>query len=211
MASHVTNLATNCEDPNVRLSVLELRVITFPVGYHWKCVRGHCACAESRDPWVGDEKRLHFWNPRPWFAYSLYNFGGSTMNIIKVICENNARPVLKNVWDSAHARNQVICLRWPKCLNAVVLADVDLPYWTSKVEHIATFTAIFSKFCTAHAQKRLLMKFRCKFRHRRSIRRPRFPVRVQNFGDLATFSVDFCILYSECPLYFYFGLFVLLT
>ena len=28
MASHVTNLAT------LRLSVLELRVITFPVGYH---------------------------------------------------------------------------------------------------------------------------------------------------------------------------------
>ena len=50
----------------------------------------------------------------------------------------------------------------------------------------------------AHAQKW------CKFRHRRSICQPRFPVRVQNFGDLATFAVDFCILYSECPLYFYF-------
>ena len=30
-------------------------------------------------------------------------------------------------------------------------------------------------------------------------------VRVQNFTDLATFSVDFCILlYAECPPYFYF-------
>ena len=57
---------------------------------------------------------------------------------------------------------------------------------------------------SAHAQKRLFMNFRCKFWHRRSIRRPRFPVRVQNFGDLATFSVDLCILYSECPPYFYF-------
>ena len=37
-----------------------------------------------------------------------------------------------------------------------------------------------------------------------SIRRPRFPIRVHNFGDSATFSVDFCILYSECPPYFYF-------
>ena len=79
----------------LRLSVLELGVITFRIGYHWKCVRGHCACAESRDPWVGGEIRLHFWNPRPRFAYSLYNFGGSTMNIIKVICENNARPCVK--------------------------------------------------------------------------------------------------------------------
>jgi len=57
----------------LRLSVLELCVITFPVGCHWKCARGHCACAESRDPWVGGQKWLHFWNPRPRFAYSLYN------------------------------------------------------------------------------------------------------------------------------------------
>jgi len=47
------------------------------------------------------------------------------------------------------------------------------------------------------------MNTRCKFRHSRSIFRPRFPVRVQNFGDLATFSVNFCILYAECPPYFY--------
>ena len=51
------------------------------------------------------------------------------------------------------------------------------------------------------------MNFRCKFTNRRSIRRPRFPVRMQNFSDLATFSVDFCILYSECPPYFYFPVF----
>jgi len=79
------------------LSVLDLWGITFPVGYHWECVRGHCACAESRDPLVGGKIRLHFWNPLPRFAYSLYNFGGSTMSIIRVICENNARPCVKNV------------------------------------------------------------------------------------------------------------------
>jgi len=32
----------------------------------------------------------------------------------------------------------------PKCLNAVVLVDVDLPYWTSKVEHLVAFAAIVS-------------------------------------------------------------------
>ena len=74
-----------------------------------------------------------------------------------------------------------------KCLIAVVL--VDLPYWTSKVEHIVALTAIFSNIYTA--QKRLFMYFRCKFRHRRSIPRPRIPIRVKNFSDLATFSVDF--------------------
>jgi len=91
-----------------------------------------------------------------------------------------------------------------KCLITVVLVDVDLPYWTSNVEHLVAFAAIVSNICTAHAQKRLFMHFRCKLRHRRSIRRARFPITVQNFGDFATFSVDFCILYSECPTYFYF-------
>ena len=61
------------------LFVLELWVISFPVGYLWKYVRGHCACVESRDPWVAARKRLHFWNPRPRFAYSLL-LGTTTIN-----------------------------------------------------------------------------------------------------------------------------------
>jgi len=32
-----------------------------------------------------------------------------------------------------------------------------------KVEYIVAFTAIFSNICTAHAQKRLFINFRCKF------------------------------------------------
>ena len=91
-----------------------------------------------------------------------------------------------------------------KCLIAVVLVDVDLPYWTSKVEQLVAFAAIVSNICTAHAQKPLFVHFRCKFRHRRSIRRPWFLIWVQNFGDLATFYVDFCIEHFECPPYFYF-------
>ena len=126
------------------------------------------------------------------------------MTIIKVICENNVRPrVKRHMSFCAYAKSRDLLKVPEKCLIAVVLVDVDLPYWTSKVEHIVSFTAIFSNICTAHAQKLLFMNFRCKFRHRRSIRRPRFPIRVQNFGDLATFSVDFCILYAECPPYFY--------
>jgi len=37
-------------------------------------------------------------------------------------------------------------------LIALVLVDVDLPYWTSKVEHLVAFAAIVSNICTAHAQ-----------------------------------------------------------
>ena len=93
MASHVTNLAIRYEVPMpIRSWVTSYNV---SLGYHWKCVCGHCACAESRERWIGGQKQLHFWNPRSRFAYSLYNFVGSTMKIIKVICENNTRPVLK--------------------------------------------------------------------------------------------------------------------
>ena len=34
----------------------------------------------------------------------------------------------------------------------IVVVDVDLQYWTSKIQHVATFTAIFSTICTAHAK-----------------------------------------------------------
>ena len=49
----------------LRLSVLELWVIKFPVGYHWKCVRGHCTCAVSRDPWLGGQNDYIFGIPDP--------------------------------------------------------------------------------------------------------------------------------------------------
>ena len=65
----------------LRLFIHEFRVITVPTDYHWKCVPGHCACAESRDPWVWDQNQLHFWNPRPRFANSLYNFCWATTTI----------------------------------------------------------------------------------------------------------------------------------
>jgi len=37
----------------LRLSVLELRVLTSPIVYHWQCVCSHCGCAVSRDLCVG--------------------------------------------------------------------------------------------------------------------------------------------------------------
>jgi len=76
IASHVTNLATKFED-----TTPIQWVITFPVGYVWECVCGHCTCAKSRDPWVGGQKQLHFWNPQPRFAYSLCNTYWATTTI----------------------------------------------------------------------------------------------------------------------------------
>ena len=41
-----------------------------------------------------------------------------------------------------------------KCLIAVVLVDVDLPYWTSKVEHIAAVT-----YCSRSCRRRFPLIF----------------------------------------------------
>ena len=46
-------------------------------------------------PMSRGQKQLHFWYAGPRFDYSLCNFGGSTMKVIIVICENNARPCVK--------------------------------------------------------------------------------------------------------------------
>jgi len=77
----------------LRLFVHELRVITVPIDYHWKCVCCQCACAESRDQWVGGQKQLHIWNPVPQFACSLYNFYWATTTIKGHLL--SSRPMLK--------------------------------------------------------------------------------------------------------------------
>jgi len=91
MAGHFTNPATKFED--LQLFVHELQVITVRIDCHWKCVRDHCACAVSRDPWVGGQKQLHFWNTRPRFAYSLYNFYWAPTTIKGRLL--SSRPILK--------------------------------------------------------------------------------------------------------------------
>ena len=63
------------------------------------------------------------------------------MKLIKIICENNARPCVKRRMSFRACAKSRDLLKVPKCPIAVVLADVDLPYWTLKVEHIAVKTA----------------------------------------------------------------------
>ena len=80
-----------------------------------------------------------------------------------------------------------------KCLIAVFLVDVDLPYWTSKVEHLVAFQATVSNICTAHTQNGYLCTSGVNLDTTIRFADPRFPIRVQNFGDLATLYVNFCI------------------
>jgi len=74
----------------------------------------------------------------------------------------------------AHARNQIT--RSVKvaqnCLIAVVLVDVDLPYWTSKVEHLVAFAAIVSNILL------------------RMLRNDCLGTSCKSSGDLSTFSLN---------------------
>jgi len=63
---HIVNLLTS----NITFLILELWVLTSPIGYHWQCVCSHCACGVSCDLCVGGEFFPHIWNPWPRFAYS---------------------------------------------------------------------------------------------------------------------------------------------
>jgi len=56
----------------LRLFVHELRIITVHIDYHRKCVRGHCACAESRAPVSRGSKKITFWeSPTPICLFTL--------------------------------------------------------------------------------------------------------------------------------------------
>ena len=95
-----------------------------------------------------------------------------------------------------------------KCLITVVLVDVD---WTSKVEHLVAFTAIVSNIllsmrkngCLETSGKSCgdLATFSVDFLAFYMLNVIRFSdpdfltyYIVRNFGDLETYSIDFCIL-----------------
>jgi len=77
----------------LRLSVLDLWVLTSPTGYHTECFCSHCACAISCDLCVDGKFFPHNWNPWLPFAYSLYSFYGAKMTFTGRLL--SAHPMLK--------------------------------------------------------------------------------------------------------------------
>ena len=73
------------------LSILELWVLIFPIGYQWKCVRRHCACSVSHDlhACAGGKCGPHIWNRWLRFAYTLSNVYGCMIKINWVIHQNS--------------------------------------------------------------------------------------------------------------------------
>jgi len=85
----------------LRLFVHELRLTTVPVVYHWKSVRGHCACAESRDLCVGGKKQLHIWNPR---SHLRIHFYWATTTIKGRLL--SSRPLLKTLSGEENSKSR---------------------------------------------------------------------------------------------------------
>ena len=80
-------------------------------------VRGHCACAESRDLWVGGQKQLHFWNARLRFAYSLYNFYWATTTLVLIRAQqiqDGGRPPF---WKKKPIKSPYLCNLVQCCCN----------------------------------------------------------------------------------------------
>jgi len=130
------------------LSVLELRVLTSPIGYHWQCVCSQCACAVSRDLCVGCKFFPHIWNLWPRFAYALCNFYGATIKTNGVIRQNS-------VW--LCVKDHIVALRMHKITSALNAAVNLLPPSFSATtisclplqmlaiwQHLEQFLAIFS-------------------------------------------------------------------
>ena len=96
VSGHTWRVTWSTPPPSLKilwLSVLELWVLTSPIGYHWQCVCSHCACAVSRDLCLGGIFPPHIWNPWPRFAYSLYNFYRATMTF--TLSTSNAKAVFR--------------------------------------------------------------------------------------------------------------------
>jgi len=139
------------------LLVVELWVLTSPIGYHWQCICSYCVCAVSRDLCVGGEFSPHIWNFWPRFAYSLYNLYSSTIKTNWVMREVSVWPCVKDDIVSAHVQNHVSFERCRKSFTTIVLGTHDFLLMASNLRNLTAFRVIFSHIFTAHAQKQFFM------------------------------------------------------
>jgi len=186
------NLATKFEDPTrIRSWVMSYNVsrwLPLKTRTLLLCIR--------RITWPASKgsKTITFLESPTLICLFIMHFGGSTMNVIKVICENNARPCVKrrmNFFACAKSRDLLKVTEMSYCSRSLRRRLTVLGFKSWAYSRIC---AIFSSICTVHAQKRLFMNFRCKFRNRRSIPRPRFrskSAKFRRFGDVFRWLLHF--------------------
>ena len=177
----------------LRLSILELWVMTSLIWYHWQCVCSHCACAVSRDLWLGANFSRIFEIPDPDLPIRYATFMALRLRQMELLAKTVYGPVLKITKRSEHAQNHISVQRCRKSFTMIFLGNHDFLLMVSNFDNWAAFRAIVSHMFTAHAQKRLSVNFWLKLWHHHSIPWPRSPYRSRYFDDLRTFSVDFAL------------------
>jgi len=181
---------------------VKLWVLIFPIGYHWECI----CTLRMRITWPMTSIFPTYLKLLTPICLSLSNLYRCMIKINWVIPQNSLWFYVKDHIDP-HAQHHVSLERRHKSISMIVLGNHSFLLLALNFGNLATFRAIFSHIFTAHAQKWPFMSFQFKFWHRHSILWPWFSYREWYFGNLKTFSDDFCIRYAECPPYFYFSLY----
>ena len=176
MASHVSNLATNYEDR----TPIHSWVTSYNVS-HWLPLkmRTHAPNHVTREYEVKNYYIFGIRYPDLLIRYTNSVALASTMKIIKVICENNARPwVKKRMSFCACAKSRdLLKVPWMSyCSRSRRRRFTVLGF---KSWAVYSIYGHFQQHFTAHALKRLFIIFRCKFRHHRSIPRPIYPLECE--------------------------------
>ena len=100
----------------LRLSVLELGVLTSPIGYHWHCVCSHCACTISCDLCIGGNFSHIFEIPVPNLPIHYASCMALRLRQMELSAKTVYGPVLKTTQLSAHAQNHASPERCRKLL-----------------------------------------------------------------------------------------------
>jgi len=127
----------------LRLSVLELWVLTSPIGYHWQCICSHCACTASRDLCVGTNFSHIFEIPDPDLPIHYTTFMAPRLRQMELSAKTVYGPVLKTTQLSAHAQNHGSLERCRNFFTTIVLLDHDFPLIASNFGNWTVFGAMF--------------------------------------------------------------------
>jgi len=109
----------------LRLSILELWVLTSAIWYHWQCACSHCACAVSRDLWLGANFSRIFEIRDPALPIRYATFMALRLRQMELLAKTVYDPVLKITQRSAHAQNHVNVQRCRKSFTTIVIGDND--------------------------------------------------------------------------------------
>ena len=145
VSGHTWQVTWSTPSPSLKilwLSVLELWVLTSPIGYHWQCVCSHCACTVSRDLCVWGIFPHIFEIPDPDLPLYYTTFMALRLKQMVSSAKTVYGPMLKITQCSAHAQNHVSVQRCRTSFTTIVLGDHDFPFITSNFGNLTALRAV---------------------------------------------------------------------